>query len=74
MKSKSTALFSADGDRRHSSILQFTLDHESIIIKGNGESQSGGPSPEQYYTLIDKVAFVRKTMDCIRVTSPDGQS
>ena len=30
-KSKSTALFSTDDDRKHSSILQYTLDHESII-------------------------------------------
>lgn len=27
MKSKSTALFSSDGDRRHSTIEQFTLEH-----------------------------------------------
>lgn len=74
MKSKSTALFSSDADRRHSSILQFTLDHESIIVKGPNDNLSDNPNPEQYYTLIDKVAFVRKTMDCIRVTSPDGQS
>jgi hypothetical protein len=74
MKSKSTALFSSDGDRRHSTIEQFTLEHESIILKGPNDNLPANPSPEQYYTLIDKVAFVKKTMDCIRITSPDGQS
>ena len=74
MKSKSTALFSSDGDRRHSLIEQYTLEHESIIMKGSNDNLPENPSPEQYYTLIDKIAFVKKTMDCIRVTSPDGQS
>jgi hypothetical protein len=73
-KTKSTALFSTDSERRHSSILQFTLDHESVIIRGISETQNVNPTPDKYYTLIDKVAFVKKTMDCIRVTSPDGQS
>jgi hypothetical protein len=43
-------------------------------MKGPNDNLPDNPSPEQYYTLIDKVAFVKKTMDCIRVTSPDGQS
>lgn len=71
-KSKSTALFSSDGERRHSSVLQFTLDHESMIVKPETTTQKEGP--EEYYTLVDKVAFVRKTKDCLRVTTPEGQS
>lgn len=74
MKNKSTALFSNDSDRRHSSVLQLTLDYESIIIRASSDAQSEPRSPENYYTLIDKLAFIRKTMDCIRITSPDGQS
>lgn len=41
-KTKSTALFSTDSDRRHSSILQYTLDHESMIVKSTGEGTSVG--------------------------------
>lgn len=37
-----------------------------------------GSEPEtvakDYYTLVDKVAFVRKTQDRIKVTTPEGQS
>jgi hypothetical protein len=42
LKSKSTALFSSDSERRHSSILQFALDHESIIKAS--EMELGGNS------------------------------
>ena len=47
-----------------------TFDAESIVIKG---SDSGALSKE-YYTLIDKLAFIKKTKDEIRITSPDGHS
>lgn len=33
-----------------------------------------GVMPSEYYTLVDGVAFVKKTGDCLRVTTPDGQS
>lgn len=72
-KSKSTALFSTDSERKHSSILQFTLDHESMIVKATSEGAPAG-TQEQYYTLVEKIALVRKTMDCLKITSPDGQS
>jgi hypothetical protein len=46
MKSKSTALFSTDGERRHSFMEQFTLEHESIILKGPNDNLPHNPSPE----------------------------
>lgn len=74
MKNKSTALFSSINleGRRPSSIIQFTLDVESIIIRGS-ECEAAN-NADQFYVLIDKVAVVKKTMDCIRVYGPEGST
>ena len=53
---------------------QFTLDPQSVIFKEPGELNSENPPPEEFYTLIDKMAFVRRTKDCIRILTPEGSS
>ena len=69
-KSKSTALFSQQGQIGGNSILQMTIDHESIIKEG----EIGRKKDEDYYTIAEKVAFLRKTGDSLKVNMPDGQS
>ena len=61
-------------DRRYSSICQFTLDQDSIILHNSSAAPQEEAPPDQFYTLISRVAFVRKTLDCIKVTTPEGQS
>jgi hypothetical protein len=44
-----------------------------MIIKPENGTQANA-APDEFYTLVEKIAFVRKTKDCLRVTTPDGQS
>lgn len=47
-----------------------TIDHESIIR----ETELSSKKAEEYYTIAEKVAFLKKTGDSVKVNMPDGQS
>lgn len=47
---------------------QVTLDHESVI------TNPAAVEPDKCYTLVDKICFIKKTQDQLKVTFPDGQS
>jgi hypothetical protein len=51
--------------------MQLTIDHGSMIVKDNEvkDNQTG-----DFYMIAEKVAFLRKTGDRLKVTTPDGQS
>lgn len=68
-KTKSTALFSTN--RGNSSIEQMTIDHESMIVK---DVALNNKEAGDFYMIAEKVAFLRKTGDCLKVNMPDGQS
>ena len=47
-----------------------TIDHESMIVK----EVSTNNKEADFYMIAEKVAFLRKTGDCLKVNMPDGQS
>ena len=65
-KSKST-MFSGISNM-NSLTSQVTLDHESVI------TNPAAVEPDKCYTLVDKICFIKKTQDQLKVTFPDGQS
>lgn len=63
------------GDRKTSSILQSYIDTSSIlIINPRSTINPNSIDSAEYYTLIDKVAFVKKTADRLKVMTPAGSS
>ena len=58
-----------------SSILQMTLDHENMIFKeGDPDKEKEKVKKDGFYTIAEKVAFLKKTGDSLKVNMPDGQS
>ncbi len=60
---------------RGSSILHSYIDTSSLlIINSRSKIQPNAIDRADYYTLIDKIAFVKKTADKLKVTTPAGSS
>ena len=74
-KNASTAIGQSEFERKLSSMFYQgnSLDSSTIVIRNPKsickEDRNNG---EEFYTLIDRVVFVRKSMDCIKVSSPYG--
>ncbi len=59
-------------DRKQSSILGSSFEPSSLIIKTPLEEMN--LDMNNYYTLIDRVAFVKKSQDSLKVTFPNKKS
>jgi len=48
-----------------------TIDHDSMIVK---DVALNNKEAQDFYMIVEKVAFLKKTGDRLKVNMPDGQS
>jgi len=72
----SVALGSNFGDKKSSFVSQSSIFDSSSIVIMNPHSKINKSNfkSEEYYSLIDNVYMIRKTADCLRVSTPSGIS
>ena len=71
----STGIGFSEQEKRSSIFLGNPFETSSILMKSlNERACVPKEGKANFYTLIDKVYFIRKSMDSIRVSSPHGES